>query len=58
MLHMYKMIISPGFFLFFQKFDFLGVKEQKMAQNDKKLSGVPYISGTIHHMILSCGAHV
>ena len=34
------MIISPGFFLFLQNFDFLGYWEgqrEKMAQNDKKI---------------------
>ena len=34
------------------------VKGQKMAKNDKKLSAVPYISGTIHHMIFIYGTPV
>ena len=41
MVRMYKVVISPGIFLhFFEIFVFgviSGVKEQKMAQNDKKL---------------------
>ena len=38
MVHLCKMIITPGVFLsFFQNFDFWGVKGQKMVQNDKKL---------------------
>ena len=38
MVHLCKMIITPGGFLsFFQNFDFWGVKGQKMVQNDKKL---------------------
>ena len=38
MVHLCKMIITPrGFFSFFQNFDFLGVKGQKMVQNQKKL---------------------
>ena len=35
------------------------VKGQKMTQKDKKtLPVVPYISGTIHHMIFIYGAHL
>ena len=44
MVHMYKVVISPGIFLhLFKKFIFgiiSGVKGQKMAQNDKKIMSV------------------
>ena len=60
-----KMIISPGvcffFSSFFQSFYFWisKVKGQKMAQNDQKtLSIMPYISGTIHHTSFIYGGHV
>ena len=56
-----KKMISPGvFFIFFNWFfSLLGVKEQKIAQNDKKtLSVMPYISGTIHYMIVIFGTYV
>ena len=52
MVHICKMIISPGFFSFFQNFNFLVVSEvkvQKMVQNDKNvcqsrsISQEPYI---------------
>ena len=49
------------FLSIFQNFDFpgcQGVKGQKMAQNDNILSVVPYISGTIYHMIFISGAHL
>ena len=36
MVHMCKMIISTGFFLLFCFFWVRGVKEQKIAQNEKK----------------------
>ena len=61
MVHMCKMIISPGMFLISQNFDFpgcQGVKGQKMSQNDKCLSVAPYISGIIYHMIFIYGAHL
>ena len=35
--------------LVFQNFDFLGVKGQKMVQNDKKLCHAPYLR---NHMII------
>ena len=35
-----------------------GVKEQKMARNDKKLSVTLHISGSIHHMIVIYGVHM
>ena len=34
------------------------VKGQKIAQNDKKLFSLPFISGAIHHMIFIYGTHV
>ena len=37
----------------------MGVKEQKLAQDDKKiLSGALHISGIIHQMILIFGTHI
>ena len=38
MLHLCKMAISPGFFLFFQNLDFLGCLEDKRAKNDSKMT--------------------
>ena len=63
MLHISKMIISSGvFFIFFKSLIFWvvrGEKGQKKAQNNKKnLSVIPYISGTIYHMIFIYGTHV
>ena len=61
---MCEMIISPGVFLFFKNFDFLGfrrgVRGQKMVQNDKKLCPLCSISQEpyIHHMIVIYGTHV
>ena len=52
---------SRSFFIFFKNFDFLGCKggkRAKLARNDKKLSVVLDISGTIHHMIIICGTQV
>ena len=50
-----KIIKSPGlFFIFFKIMIFWvvrRVKGQKMAQNNKNLSVMPFILGTIHHMI-------
>ena len=58
---MCKMIISPGvFFSVFQNFDFSGCEgseRAKMAQNDKN-SVMPYISGTLYHMIIMVHLHV
>ena len=54
-------MISPGFFSAFQNFDFWVVREvkgQKMAQNDKILSVVLDITGTIHNMIVICDTPV
>ena len=34
------------------------VKERKMAQNDKNLFVMSYISGTIRHMIFIYGIHL
>ena len=60
-IHKCKMMISQGFFSFFQILIFWfvrGVKEEKMVQNDKKILSVAlYISGTIH-MIFIYGTHV
>ena len=59
MVHMWKKIISLCFFLHFAEVLFFGVssglKEQKMVQNDKKLSVVLHISDSIHHMIMIFG---
>ena len=61
MVLMCKMIISLGVFFNFKILTLRivrGLKDQKMAQNDKNLSVTPYISGTIYHMIFIYGAHV
>ena len=57
LVHLCKMMISPGFFFIFRGIK--GVKEPKIAENDKKILSVKlHISGTIHHMILINGTHV
>ena len=35
-----------------------GVKRQKMAQNDKKMSAALHISGSVHHTIVILGTYV
>ena len=59
---MCKMMISPGiFFIFLNILIFWvisGVKEHKMAQNDKTFCVALHISGTIHHMIVIYGTLV
>ena len=62
MVHMCKMIISPGFFFQFFKIVIFWVvwrvERQKIVQNDKKiLSVMLYISGTIHNMVVIYGTH-
>ena len=56
MVHMCKRIISAGFlYIFLQMLIFgisSGVKGQKMTQNDKKLSVILHILGSIHDMIM------
>ena len=56
------MMISPGFFSFFQDFDFAvvsGVKEQNTTKNEKKIMFVVlHISGTISHMIAIYDTHL
>ena len=58
---LFKMI-SPGFYFIFSKLWFFwvvsGVKEQKMAQNNKKFAVIVHISGNIHYMICIYGTHV
>ena len=61
--HLCKMVISPGVFFSFSKFWFFrlvkGVKGQKTVQNDKKILSVTlHISGNIHHMIVIYGTLV
>ena len=54
-------MISPGFFIFFEFFFFravIGVKGQKIAQDDKNMSGALHISGIIHHMIFIYDTYV
>ena len=62
LVHLCKMMISPGVFFIFDFFIFdgiKGVKEPKIAENDKNVLSVElHISGTIHHMILINGTHV
>ena len=54
MLHLCKMIISPGNFFIFSKFWFFGLLGGKRAKNGPKwqkiLSIALHIWGTIHHM--------
>ena len=61
MVHKCKMIISPGFFLFFSKFwifGFLGGSNgKKWPKMTKKLVSLR-ISGTVPHMIMVFGTHV
>ena len=60
MVHLCKMIISPGVFFIFSKIWFfgllVGVKGQKVVQNDKKFS--LHILEIVHHMIVIFGTHV
>ena len=63
MVHMCEMIISSGVFFQFENIDFLGCQGNEIAKNDptiwqKFLSVLPYISGTICHMIFNYGIHV
>ena len=59
---MCKMIISPGVFFHFFKILIVRVKRAKRAKNSQKglkiMYVALYISGTIHHMLVSCGAKV
>ena len=63
-LHLCKIIISPGVFFIFSKFWFFGFwrgKSIKNGQNDKKFSRLEvtlHFSGTIHQMIVIYGTHV
>ena len=54
MVHVCKMIISPGIFLIFQNFDFAGflrlVGGQRMTQNHQIQSVTLCISGTVDHI--------
>ena len=53
--------MSKGIFHFFKIFIFqvvIGVKGQKIAQNDEILSVTLHISGTIYHMMVIHGTHV
>ena len=53
--------MSKGIFHFFKIFIFqvvIGVKGQKIAQNDEILSATLHISGTIYHMMVIYGTHV
>ena len=58
------MMVSPeGFSIFFENFIFwavMGVKGQKIAQNEKKtiISVTHHISGTVEHMIMIFGTLV
>ena len=62
--HLCKMMISPGFFLLFQNFDFSGHREEAGWQKGKwskmtktSVQQAP-ILGTIRHMIVIYGTHV
>ena len=59
--HLCKMIISPGFFSFFDIFTFQavgGVKGQKMTQDDKKFCLLHFISQEPYIMWLSFMIHL
>ena len=63
MVHMCKMIISPGIFFSFLKFWVFGLlgglKGQKNGPNWQKILFITlHISGTIHHMIVIYGTYV
>ena len=62
MVHMCKMIISPGFFFSFSKFWLFGLLGGKRAKNgpkwQKSLSIALHVSGTIHHMTVIYGTHL
>ena len=62
MVHMCKMVISPGVFFHFHKIFIFqivrGVKGQNLVQNNKKFSVTLQISGTIHHMNVIYGTHM
>ena len=63
MVHMCKMIISPGvFFQFFKILIFQVVRDCRRAKNcpkwQKLLSVALYISGTIHHMTVIYATHM
>ena len=60
MVHMCKIIISPGVFSFFQKFDLSGVKGKKKKTLiwQKIMSITLHISKTIHNMIVMYDTHV
>ena len=62
MVQMCKMIISPGVFFNVNILIFQFVKELKGQKDGAKcrkfLSAVPYVSGTMYHMIFIYGRHV
>ena len=62
MVHLCKVIISPGFFFIFFKILIFqvvkGVKGQKMVQNDKKLCPSGFISQELYIIWLSFMAHL
>ena len=60
LVHICKMMISPGGFLFFLNFDFLGCEGGKRAKNSPKwkitiTSVMCHIAGTVWHMIMIFG---
>ena len=57
LVHLCKMMISPSFFIIFDIFIFWAVravKEQKMAQNDKKISLTLYLRNCTSYNIYIC----
>ena len=62
MVHQCKLMNLLSFFFFFSFFQIFwvgrGVKGQKQSKIEKILSVIPYMLGTIHHMILIYGTHV
>ena len=62
MLHLCKMIISPGSYFISSKFWFFGLLGSKRAKNSPKwqeiLSIALHISGTMHHMTAIYGTHL
>ena len=59
MVHMFKMMISPGIFFILIFLVVSGVKDQKLAQNDIRTLVVSlHISGTVHRNNVIFGTNV
>ena len=59
LVHMCKVMISPGFFFIFSKFRFFALLGGSKGKKWPKTHSVaPFISGTMHHMIFIYATHV